>query len=80
MEEYLGYELVFKALFSGLESSEFKNKNVGVRLVSWLDKAAKSICNKPEIKHLLDDSDMNNIKVKLLRAKKLLAEIISKRN
>ena len=64
--EYSEYSLVFKVLFSGLESSEFKNKNDGVRLVSWLDRAAKKICQKPEISYLLDDSDMNNIKTKVM--------------
>ena len=64
--EYLNYSFVFKVLFSGLESSEFKNENDGVRLVSWLDRAAKNICQKSEISYLLDDSDMNNIKTKVM--------------
>lgn len=60
--EYSEYSLVFKVLFSGLESSEFKNENKGVHLVSWLDRAAKKICQKSEINYLLDDSDIKNIK------------------
>ena len=64
--EYLNYSFVFKVLFSGLESSEFKNENDGVRLVSWLDRAAKNICQKSEINYLLDDSDINNIKTKVM--------------